>query len=370
MWLEQAKLDWERLGEADPMWAILSDPDLTGNRWDRDTFFKTGLEEVGQNLRHVLSLGVEIPRDRCLDFGCGLGRLTQALCDYFDRCDGVDIAASMVEGARTFNKHGIRCHYHVNTTGDLRLFEDGEFTFVLSMITLQHIEPVYSKRYIAEFMRVLRPGGLALFQVPTAIRKPGEGPLPTGAHQAVVMAADVPARMAAGEPVDVSVQVRNASQVDWPRTDGLRVGNHWCTRRGVVVLDDGRSQLPHSLGPGEEATVKLKVTPPREAGTYELEFDLVEESVTWFATQGSKPARIRVRVEGGEPASGRLFRKLGLRPVTIARNDVLPVAEMHVVPEAEVRELVANAGGEVIDATPYNVTGPIYESLRYLAIRR
>src|SRR5438270_252955 len=83
------------------------------------TVFNTGLEEVGHNLLYVMSLGPEIPRDRCLDFGCGVGRLTQALCDYFDRCDGVDIAASMVEGARSFNQHGIRCHYHVNSTGDL-----------------------------------------------------------------------------------------------------------------------------------------------------------------------------------------------------------------------------------------------------------
>ncbi|MBJ7598370.1 methyltransferase domain-containing protein [Candidatus Nephthysia bennettiae] len=369
MWLEQAKLDWERLGEADPMWAILSDPELTGNRWDRETFFNTGLEEVGHNLRYVMSLGLEIPRDRCLDFGCGVGRLTQALCDYFDRCDGVDIAASMVEGARTFNRHGIRCHYHVNSTGDLRLFEDAQFTFVLSIITLQHIEPLYSKRYVSEFMRVLRPGGIAVFQIPTAVRKAGEGPLPPGAHQAVISAGEVPARMVAGEPIEVSVEVRNVSRVEWPNVDQLRVGNHWCTRRGVAVLDDGRATLPRSLAPGEEATVRVKVTPPLSAGTYELQFDLVEEGVTWFASQGSKPARVPVRVESGESASGKLFRKLGLKPVAVARNDMLPVAEMHCVPEADVRAVVAAAGGEIVDVAPYNVTGPIYESLRYVAVR-
>jgi len=370
MWLEQAKLDWERLGEADPMWAILSDPDLTGNRWDRETFFNTGLEEVGHNLRHVLGLGLEIPRDRCLDFGCGLGRLTQALCDYFDRCDGVDIAASMVEGARTFNRHGIRCHYHVNSTGDLRLFEDAQFTFVLSIITLQHIEPLYSKRYVSEFMRVLRPGGIAVFQIPTAVRKPGEGPLPTGAHQAVIRATEVPARMAAGEPVEVSVQVRNASSVEWPKADGLRVGNHWCTRRGVVVLDDGRTPLPRALPPGEETTVRVRVTPPPVAGSYQLQFDMVEEGITWFASQGSPVARVPVRVQSTETASGKLFRKLGLRPVSVTTDDALPVAEMHCVPETDVRAIVAGAGGEVVDATPYNVTGPIYESLRYVAVKR
>ncbi len=370
MWLEQAKLDWERLGEADPMWAVFSDPELAGHRWDREAFFNTGLEEVGHNLRHVVGLGLEIPRDRCLDFGCGLGRLTQALCDYFDRCDGVDIAASMVAAAQTFNRHGVRCHYHVNSAGDLRLFEDAQFTFVLSIITLQHIEPVYSKRYVAEFMRVLRPGGIAVFQIPTAIRKPGEGPLPSGAHQAVIRAVEVPPRMAAGEAVEVTVEVRNASQVEWPKAAQLRVGNHWSTRRGVAVLDDGRTPLPRSLPPGEDATVRVRVTPPLRAGAYELQFDVVEEGITWFAAQGSQPARVPVRIDSSEPASGKLFRKLGLRPLSVTRADALPMAGMHPVPEADVREVVARAGGEVVDATPYNVTGPAYESLRYVAVRR
>jgi SAM-dependent methyltransferase len=370
MWLEQARLDWERLGEADPMWAVLSDPNLTGNRWDRETFFNTGLEEVGQNLRYLMSLNLEIDRDRCLDFGCGVGRLTQALCGYFDRCDGVDIAASMVQWARSFNQHGARCHYHVNNTDDLRLFDDGQFTFVLSIITLQHIKPRYSKRYLAEFMRVLRPGGLAVFQLPSAVRKPGEGPLPVGAHRAAIRPVQVPSRMAAGEPVEVALEVRNVSDAEWPQAGGLRVGNHWRNNRGVVVLDDGRATLPRTLEPGQEATVRLRVTPPLIAGPCLLEFDLVEEGITWFADKGSETVRVPVRVQSSETAPGRLFRRLGLRPVADAGEHSLPVAEMHCVPEEDVRVVVARAGGEVLDASAYNVSGPIYESLRYVAVRR
>jgi SAM-dependent methyltransferase len=369
MWLERAKLDWERLGEADPLWAVLSDPDLTENRWDRETFFNTGLEEVAKNFRYLTDLNLEVLRDRCLDFGCGVGRLTQALCEYFDRCDGVDIAASMVQWARGFNRHGARCHYHVNNTGDLRLFDDGQFTFVLSIITLQHIEPVYSKRYVAEFMRVLRPGGLALFQLPSAVRKPGDGPLPAGAHRAGIRPVQVPARMAAGEPVQVAVEVRNLGEAEWPQADQLRVGNHWRSRRGIVVLDDGRASLPRTLGPGEEATLRLQVTPPLVSGSYLLEFDLVEEGITWFADRGSETVRIPVKVHSSETASGRLFRRLGLRPLAPASNS-LPVAEMHCVPEEDVRAVVTGAGGDVLDVSPYNVSGPIYESLRYVALRR
>ena len=42
-------------------------------------------------------------RDRALDFGCGVGRLTRALGDRFDAVVGVDISAGMVEQARRLN---------------------------------------------------------------------------------------------------------------------------------------------------------------------------------------------------------------------------------------------------------------------------
>ena len=370
MWLEQARLDWERLGEADPMWAILSDPDLAGNRWDPEAFFSTGVREVEQNLRHLHALGLDVERDRCLDFGCGIGRLTQALCDHFDRGDGVDVAASMVQRARSLNRCGARCQYHVNQRGDLRLFEDAEFTFVLSLITLQHIEPLHSKRYLAEFMRVLRPGGVALFQIPSALRKAGAGRLPDAAHRASIRAVQVPGRMNAGEPVEVAVQVRNASEVEWPRVEGIRVGNHWRNRRGMVALDDGRASLPRSLQPGESADVRLVVTPPQAAGDYELEFDVVEERITWFADRGSETLSLPVEVRGRASASGRLFQRLGLRPLGPSSTPALPVAEMHCVPQDEVRAVVAGAGGEVVDVSSYDVSGPVFESFRYVAVRR
>jgi SAM-dependent methyltransferase len=53
-----------------------------------------------------------------------------------------------------------------NERPDLACFADGTFDFVYSVITLQHVAPEYSRRYIAEFLRVLAPGGVTLFQVP------------------------------------------------------------------------------------------------------------------------------------------------------------------------------------------------------------
>lgn len=174
MALRHVQKTYDELGASDPLWAVLSFPEARGNRWDPDAFFERGRIEIERTLEGLARRGVELEFGRALDFGCGVGRLTQALAVHFDRVDGVDIAASMIEAARGFNRHGERCCYHVNTTADLGLFESGSFDFIYSNITLQHIPPEASERYIVEFVRLLRPRGLALFQVPDGPRiRPG-----------------------------------------------------------------------------------------------------------------------------------------------------------------------------------------------------
>lgn len=107
---------------------------------------------------------VNVPRKLALDFGCGIGRLTQALAKYFEEVHGVDIASSMIEKAREYNSHGNRCRYHLNESDDLSLFPDGKFDFIYSNVTLMHMEPKYAGNYIRELLRVVEPGGLLIFQ--------------------------------------------------------------------------------------------------------------------------------------------------------------------------------------------------------------
>ena len=57
--------------------------------------------------------------------------------------------------------------YHLNEASDLALFEDDTFDFLLSIIVLQHIPNELKTGYLEEFVRVLRPGGVAAFTVPS-----------------------------------------------------------------------------------------------------------------------------------------------------------------------------------------------------------
>ena len=65
----------------------------------------------------------------------------------------------------------------------------------------------------------------------------------------------------------------------------------------VLVNDDGRTQLPRDLGPGEEAELKLHVNAPNAPGEYLLELDMLQEGVSWFGLKGSTTTRLPVRVE-------------------------------------------------------------------------
>lgn len=164
--LDHTKQTYEKLGRDDPFYAVLTVPQFRHNKWDPKEFFANGEQEISGVMKYLDSLKLNVTRNDALDFGCGVGRLTQALGDHFQHVVGVDIAESMVEKAREHNRHGDRVEYRANWVDNLSIFPDKSFDFIYSSITLQHVPPPANHRYVAEFMRLLRPNGVALFQAP------------------------------------------------------------------------------------------------------------------------------------------------------------------------------------------------------------
>jgi SAM-dependent methyltransferase len=172
---------WERLAREDPLWAILVDPAKRGNRWRLDDFFALGRKDVKDLLDLLASLELQPQwNGSALDFGCGVGRITQALAAHFGEVVGVDISRRMIRLARRYNNYRRTCAYRVNKRSDLSLFADRRFDFVFCFLVLQHMEEQYSIRYIGEFLRVLKPAGILVFQVATR-QVAGERQHPVGA---------------------------------------------------------------------------------------------------------------------------------------------------------------------------------------------
>jgi len=161
---------WEEIARQDPMWAILAYPEGKYGRWTQQRFFATGAERVDEFMRHGSAFGRPLGRQAALDFGCGVGRLTRALAAKFDRAIGVDISETMVSGARELNADVSNALFRCNHGSDLAMFTDESFDLVVNDIVLQHLpnrEAV--EGYLGEFLRVLRPGGLLVFQLPTSL---------------------------------------------------------------------------------------------------------------------------------------------------------------------------------------------------------
>jgi SAM-dependent methyltransferase len=322
---------WERLGRNDPYWAVLTNPEKRGGRWDVAEFFRSGVDEIESVLDRATELGTAPARGRALDFGCGAGRLTQAMAQHFDACDGVDISTSMLQIARQHNRFADRCTYHLNPAPDLRLFPSGTFDFAYSTLVLQHMEPRYSMHYVGELLRVMAPAGLLVFQLPSqrsTLQPPAEarrtaipGRMPREAFQAHLTSEQSSFSCAPGQTVTLNVIVENRSPHTWPclpDSGGRRqitVGNHWLNDDHVVARrDDGRCPLPHDLPPGASTSVMLVVTAPKEDGVYELELDLVQEEVAWFSERGSSTLRLPCVVSGGVAPAARARQPEAVAP--------------------------------------------------------
>ncbi len=162
--------DWEELAAVDPLWAVLSVPGRKGGRWGTKEFLATGEPEVRALMEATAELGRPQQRRRVLDFGCGVGRLARPFAARFDEYVGADVAEGMIERARDLHAGLSNCAFVTIAEPSMRLFADGSFDLVYSNLVLQH-QPSRAavEQYLAEFMRVVRAGGLVVFQLPAKL---------------------------------------------------------------------------------------------------------------------------------------------------------------------------------------------------------
>ena len=162
--LSGLKRDWESLAQRDALAAILTDETKSGGKWDVTQFMATGDAEIEAVLQHLASIGLHPDRGGAvLDFGCGVGRLTQALARRFASCVGIDISQEMITRANALNQYQ-HCRYVVSAAPQLPL-ADESCSFLYSNLVLQHVARPFSVNYLREFTRVLAPGGVLVFGV-------------------------------------------------------------------------------------------------------------------------------------------------------------------------------------------------------------
>lgn len=145
--------DWRELGETQPYWGVLTHQDYRTENLTPETleaFYASGVAYIGDIVERLERATGVRPKGRALDFGCGAGRLTEAMAAHVDEATGYDISPGMLAEAR---KRSGKAQY----VGEL---PPGPFDWINSFIVFQHIPPARGMALLRDLLGRLAPGGL------------------------------------------------------------------------------------------------------------------------------------------------------------------------------------------------------------------
>jgi len=190
MW-QHVRETWSRLGRDDPYFSVVTSEQFRLAQMSPhaiERFYDSGQVDVRRVEAALLRHGRELPRGGvCVDYGCGLGRVTLWLARRCKKVIALDVSEAHLQIAkRELAARGV-------TNVEFRLLRGRDDLAILkgvdlfhSVIVLQHNPPPIIADILRHALAGLNKGGAAFFQVPTY-----------GLHYAwnydLFMARDVPA---------------------------------------------------------------------------------------------------------------------------------------------------------------------------------
>jgi cyclopropane fatty-acyl-phospholipid synthase-like methyltransferase len=159
------KTVWNNYGRNEAYWSVLTHsdykPNLIKNNYEQ--FYKTGEEQI-KYFENILQKHNKTLKDKIiLDFGCGVGRLTNACSFYSTNVYGMDISEEHLKIAR--DKVKSAKFYIVNNINNLPKLPNNP-EIIISLITLQHNVPRFIKKYLIQLLSLLKNEGIALIHIP------------------------------------------------------------------------------------------------------------------------------------------------------------------------------------------------------------
>lgn len=159
---ESMRSDWDQRARKNTFYYIAS----WRKDWTVESFLQSGEEDYERYVAPVFTrCGFEPQQKAMLELGCGAGRMTRSFAQQFARVYAVDFSDEMLSRARALLQQAGNVIWVCGNGTDLSGVESDSLDFVFSYLVLQHLprEPLVHQ-YIREMLRVLKEGGVFLFQ--------------------------------------------------------------------------------------------------------------------------------------------------------------------------------------------------------------
>ena len=165
----KSNTEWKMWGRTDPLWAVSAwkGKNKGGpSPWTDREFYELGRSDWSDFFVHWAKYGID---NRVgLEIGCGAGRLTGPMADYFHTVHALDVSEGMIDYART-HVTGENVSFHIVTGTEIPL-HDASVTAVFSTHVFQHLDSIDDAgSYFREIHRVLGMGGSMMVHLPILV---------------------------------------------------------------------------------------------------------------------------------------------------------------------------------------------------------
>jgi len=156
--------DWQRWGEQNPYYAVLSDDKYLKANLTSDSlqeFFASGerhIERVYDSIRTRIRR--EFQPARVLDFGCGTGRLVVPFAMRADSVVGIDVSPAMLNEARANCAERGIVNAQLLNLDEIDSLQESSFDLLHSFIVFQHIPIARGEFLLEKLISLLAEGGI------------------------------------------------------------------------------------------------------------------------------------------------------------------------------------------------------------------
>jgi SAM-dependent methyltransferase len=162
---------WTHMGAVRPYHSVLTNPiflEQNINEAAIKQFWMSGEREAEGIWRILNRYGfVDFHSKDCIEYGCGMGRVTLPLAKIFSKVTAYDISSTHLSFAKGRALDGGYRNIDFHLCDDKLNAEYGGCDFFYSRIVFQHNPPPLMRELVYLMLQSLRPKGIAIFQLPT-----------------------------------------------------------------------------------------------------------------------------------------------------------------------------------------------------------